>query len=468
MAAIFALNSGIVLYAAQFSGGVAAVWSANAILLFALMISPKQHHLPYYIGAFAASLCANVAGNFGWVMATAFSVANMLEVSLATCLLSRTQDRNQDFISPRNLADFALVSITVPALSASIAAFASSSGFFQDWISWYVSDVLGLLLLVPSLWVLRSYFRDGAASNWSKAKLIECAVVLTIIVAAALAAFGQEKVPLLIVTVVPQLLAVFRGGAIGAVLSTVIFAVIAATATLLGHGTIVMWTSDPMHQIWLLQGYLVCQLLVSLPVATVLADRDAKAAKIVEQERELRSLAEAGQRAAELAGRQNAMMLAHDELTGVLSRRRILQKLDQAMGVAINSGTPLSVALFDVDNFKLINDRFGHAVGDDVLRLIGQIVNARVPRRFPVGRIGGEEFLILFPGLTAAEASEYGERLRTAVMTGTRSGDVTAVTISLGIGAAQAGQSIRTLLASADGALYEAKATGRNRMALAA
>jgi diguanylate cyclase (GGDEF)-like protein len=466
IALIFFINSGLVIYAAEFSKGVASIWSANAILLFVMMISPKEHHLSYYAGAFAASVCANLFASYGTLAVLTFSLANMLEVALAMWLLSRTQDKSQDLISPRNLAFFGLTALTVPAISAAFAVAGSINNPHGEWVSWYFSDILGLLLVVPSLWVVRRFLQDRKAMRWSWPKAVESVAMFAIIVTTALLAFTQETVPLLFIIALPQIVAVFRGGAIGAVVSTAVVAIIATTATLLGHGTITMWSTDPVHHIWLLQGFLACQLLISLPIAAVLGDRDAKAAKIVEQERELRSLAEKARRAAEIMARKNAVMIARDELTGVNSRRRILQRLDHEMGVATKSSSPLSVALFDIDNFKQINDRYGHAVGDDVLRMIGRIANANVPHRFPVGRIGGEEFLILFPGLTAAEAGEHAERLRVAIMQGTEPGTITAATISIGIGSTRKGESIKTLLGSADVALYKAKTEGRNRLKL--
>jgi diguanylate cyclase (GGDEF)-like protein len=351
-------------------------------------------------------------------------------------------------------------------VSAAFAVTGSIGNPQQEWVSWYFSDVLGLLLVVPSLWVVRRFLQDRKAMRWSWPKVLESVILFAVIVTTALLAFTQETVPLLFIIALPQIVTVFRGGAIGAVVSTAVVAVIATTATLLGHGTITMWSTDPLHHVWLLQAFLACQLLISLPVAAALSDRDAKATKIVEQERELRSLAKKARRAAEIMARKNAVMIARDELTGVNSRRRILQRLDHEMGVATKSKNPLSVALFDIDNFKQINDSYGHAAGDDVLRMIGQIANANVPHRFPVGRIGGEEFLILFPGLTAAEAVEHAERLRVAIMQGTKAAKITTATISIGIGSTRKGESIKTLLGSADVALYKAKTEGRNRTKL--
>jgi diguanylate cyclase (GGDEF)-like protein len=468
MALIFFVNSAIVIYASEFSDGAAAIWSANAILLFTLIVSPKSDHLAYYVGAFAASIGVNLYAHFSSITAFSFSLANMIEVALAMWMLRRTQNEDEDLIAPHNLAHFGLVALAAPVVSASCAVLGSTGNIAREWVSWYLSDALGLLLVVPSLWVIRHSLLNGKSSRWSWSKFRQCGLMFALVTAAAMAVFLQDTLPILFIIALPLLMAVLRHGAMGAVCSTSLVAVISIAVTLLGHGPIALWDVEPMYQIFLLQGFLACQLVISLPVASILADRDAKALLVVDQERELRKLAEQARRAAETVTRKNALMMAKDDLTGLNSRRRILQRLDHAMGTAIKGNERLSVALFDVDNFKRINDVFGHSGGDEVLRLIGEIVNGQVSRRFPVGRIGGEEFLMLLPGLTADQASRHAEQLRIAIMQGTGPGTDTAATVSIGVATAHKGKSIKTLLGAADAALYEAKAAGRNRMKLAA
>ncbi len=125
----------------------------------------------------------------------------------------------------------------------------------------------------------------------------------------------------------------------------------------------------------------------------------------------------------------------------------------------------LGVLMIDVDHFKRLNDTHGHAVGDDVLRSVAKVLDAELRAGDMVGRYGGEEFTVVMPGARGSEVQGAAERLRRAVE---RSAGPVPVTVSVGVAWAPAHGSCRTeLLSAADGALYEAKAAGRNRVALA-
>jgi diguanylate cyclase len=127
-------------------------------------------------------------------------------------------------------------------------------------------------------------------------------------------------------------------------------------------------------------------------------------------------------------------------------------------------GAPLCLAVFDVDNFKSINDRFGHAAGDKALRIIAGALRSRLRQTDFVARYGGEEFAVLLIGATKAGALKVAEEMRLAVSRAglhTRSRPV-EVTISCGISEFQADDSAETVFERADGALYEAKRSGKN------
>ncbi len=156
----------------------------------------------------------------------------------------------------------------------------------------------------------------------------------------------------------------------------------------------------------------------------------------------------------------------NDALTGVLNRRG----LDAALAVEATRQTrlelPLSLVIFDLDHFKQINDGHGHAVGDVVLRAIGQLLRQMARQTDHVARFGGEEFVVLLPMTTIDDALLFAERLRQAVQE-LDLPDSLCVTISLGVTQWQAGDSAESAFVRADGALYQAKQGGRNRVALA-
>lgn len=156
---------------------------------------------------------------------------------------------------------------------------------------------------------------------------------------------------------------------------------------------------------------------------------------------------------------------ASDALTGLLSRRAMLQAIEATVRDGTDGGITGSLLLLDIDHFKAINDAFGHPAGDEVIRTVARSCAMVAGDHGTVGRLGGEEFAVLLPRTDAAEASALSDRLRMAisslqidVIRGRR------VTISAGISTAlhNAGSAARWL-AAADVLLYDAKRAGRDR-----
>lgn len=157
-----------------------------------------------------------------------------------------------------------------------------------------------------------------------------------------------------------------------------------------------------------------------------------------------------------------------DMLTGLPNRRHTLAILDQVLCEARQQGTPLAVAIFDIDHFKQINDSHGHAAGDDVIRRVGQRAKASLREEDLVGRFGGEEFVCILRGRSALSAELVAERVRKAVQTDSESGDGPGATISIGLAIFADEETPQDLLQRADKALYMAKRGGRNRLQMAA
>lgn len=149
-----------------------------------------------------------------------------------------------------------------------------------------------------------------------------------------------------------------------------------------------------------------------------------------------------------------------DFLTGLPNRRYFLQLAEEALAHSRERGERVSLLMVDLDHFKGINDTYGHQAGDVVLRGVGQCLRQVVRDYDAIGRLGGEEFGVLLPGMGATEARTVAERLRLAVSALHPGGY--AVTASVGV--AVGGLDLDALLARADACLYEAKAEGRDRV----
>jgi diguanylate cyclase (GGDEF)-like protein len=164
--------------------------------------------------------------------------------------------------------------------------------------------------------------------------------------------------------------------------------------------------------------------------------------------------------AAELHHRDEAIL---DPLTGLLNRHALGPRFVEISHQARLSGQPVALVLCDVDGFKAINDQYGHDRGDAVLRDVAYELRKRLRSFELVYRLGGEEFLIVLPGIGLRDGRNTAERLRAAVAEA-RPTDID-ITISLGVSAATGAQvDYDALFKSADEALYEAKRSGRNQV----
>jgi diguanylate cyclase (GGDEF)-like protein len=158
---------------------------------------------------------------------------------------------------------------------------------------------------------------------------------------------------------------------------------------------------------------------------------------------------------------------ATDELTGAANRRRFLEEAEREFSRAVRYGGAFAILLLDLDDFKEINDRFGHPVGDDLLKQFSQLCQQNIRQDDLFARFGGDEFILLLPEADAASAAEFAERLRhmleTTPLTGIPGQPV--ITASMGVVPYHPRfTDIRDLLAAADQALYQAKAGGKNRI----
>ena len=153
-----------------------------------------------------------------------------------------------------------------------------------------------------------------------------------------------------------------------------------------------------------------------------------------------------------------------DPLTGLFNRRALDQALELAWQGHLRTRQPLSLLMVDVDHFKRVNDTHGHAAGDQVLVHLAALLQRNLRVVDVVGRLGGEEFLLLLPGSDESQATVLAERLRQQVMASVPKANA-STTVSIGIAQAQPSDiSVQMLVARADKALYRAKSLGRNRV----
>lgn len=166
--------------------------------------------------------------------------------------------------------------------------------------------------------------------------------------------------------------------------------------------------------------------------------------------------------------REDILRLAStDALTGMANRRSFFERSRELLAAARRRRSPVALLATDIDFFKKINDTYGHAAGDDALKIFADVCRSTFRPLDLVGRLGGEEFAVLLPDTTLSGAQRVAERLREAVAaaTVTTGPHSFGMTVSIGVCETPPGQeSVESTLAAADAALYRAKQTGRNRV----
>lgn len=180
----------------------------------------------------------------------------------------------------------------------------------------------------------------------------------------------------------------------------------------------------------------------------------------------LRSSLTAKNRELSSALAQAREMAIRDELTGLFNRRHIMELLAQQRALAESGRYRFTVCFVDLDHFKRINDRFGHGSGDRVLQRFAQIARETLREADYIGRLGGEEFVLVLPQSDAQGAAQVAERLRAALAAEdfSRLDPALSASVSIGIAEYRPGEDLKDTLARADHCLYLAKSRGRDRV----
>ncbi|EEF22597.1 conserved hypothetical protein [Ricinus communis] len=173
----------------------------------------------------------------------------------------------------------------------------------------------------------------------------------------------------------------------------------------------------------------------------------------------------------ERSDREIRTLAMTDPLTKIFNRRAFMIQAEKELAAAERSGLPLAFLMLDIDHFKQINDKYGHAAGDEVLVRIVEVLSSHLRKQDTLGRYGGEEFCALLPGTDAQGAMALAEKLRLEVAMTRIEVEENSLGLTLSIGGSTwehlgPTKDYRELMEEADRALYQAKTGGRNRSLL--
>ena len=567
------------LFLTRGEDGIAMLWPASGILFATLLVVPQQR-AGWFLGTAAlASLAANLGSGNALVASIGFTVVNMTESAFAAWLLRTKSKSRVSFIDPDGLTRFCMTATVATVLSATMATTVAADASISFWLSWFSTDLLGVLVVTPLIMIVgRALYRNGLSVGLRAAA--EALGVFAIVTIAASVTFSQSSYPLLFMPMLAILIAAFRLGPLGAAGGVLIVAIVSSIAVIVGAGPQSLIHAGLITRSLFMQFYLLALFAAALPVAALLAvrqqlldqlatkmrllqlaesaanvghwrldiagqtltcseevfrlhgldgdvpltvdtaihayhpdDQDRVAAlfkraiklrhgfeftaRLVRPDGEVRHVFSKGEMdcvgkdesfglfgiiqdittqvaheaaiegarvRAEAAAREATILAETDLLTGIANRRRTTFALDQAVLASRHTQLPVSIAMFDVDHFKRINDTYGHQAGDEVLKRIAADVAGELRTGDTVGRFGGEEFVMVLPDATAQTAMMVAERIRLRIK---GESSIPRVTISVGVAEHSRDESAETLLKRADQALYVAKNSGRNMSRLA-
>ncbi len=428
--------------------GVASLWPASGILLGAVIRFNGRLRLTCILMAALASLAANAGAGMSARVSIGFTVANMAEAIVAGWAWFRLSQGRRTLTSWTDVLWLSVAVIVASCVSALLAAITIGSPGPVFLVSWFCTVALGMLLVAPVVMTdehfLEAELSVGKPGNrW---------VWLGALVVITVGAFAQVGYPLLFLPMALLLGVTWHVGVRGTAIGIFVISMVGSMCTGFGRGPIALIDGTVEMRSLFFQMYLLVLFSTALPLAVISSSKARLANHLLISAQESKRAAEMS---LELADR--------DALTGVASRRRVLGELERLVQLATVTGRRLSIVLIDIDHFKTINDRFGHGEGDAVLTNFASIVMGADPSINLIGRIGGEEFLILTEQSASASAM-LAERLRRAVCHSKVSEMPIQVTASFGVAEYATGETVASLLRRADVALYISKENGRNRV----
>ncbi|HSF17136.1 MAG TPA: MASE1 domain-containing protein [Vicinamibacteria bacterium] len=422
-----------------------AVWAPTGVSLAAFLLLGYRVWPGIFLGALLVNL--TTAGS----VATSIGIAtgNTLEGIAGAYLVNRFASGRRAFARSRDILKVTflaamlstMISATIGVTSLTLGGFASIGDGLSIWITWWLGDAVGALIVSPPiiLWVNHPRF------EWNPRQTLEAGLLLLAVVFVGLVVFGgvlsseTQNFPLEFICLPLLVWAAFRFSPRESATAMLVLSGIAIWGTLRGFGPFVL--ESPNQSLVLLQAFMGVVAVTTLVLAALVSEQKRFETKLLH-------------------------LVDHDPLTRLLNRRRFVADLGHQLAQARRYGTRGALMFVDLDDFKDVNDRMGHLVGDRLLSDISRLFRRRLRDSDLIGRLGGDEFAVLLPHADRLQALTVARQLKEAIASHVTwvDGQPVASTASIGIAFfPEDGATAERLLTHADAAMYGAKAAGRNR-----
>jgi diguanylate cyclase (GGDEF)-like protein len=411
-----------------------ALWAPTGIVLASFLIFGFR----VWPGAFLGAFFANLTTTGSLLTSISIATGNTVEGVVGCYLVKRFARGPEAFERAQDIFKFAFlagmvsttISATVGVTSLSLGGFANWTEYGPIWRTWWLGDGVGAVLVTP----LVLLWRENPRLNWAREQIIELALLFLGLFFTVWIVFGGrfhsevKNYPLEYLCIPFLIWAAFRFGRRKAVTATCVLAGIAIWGTLQGFG--------PFSRETLNTSLLLVQSFVGIVAVTNLA----LAAEVSERKR---------------ADEHVQQLVTTDPLTGLANYRRLIDAIELEIKRYGRSGRSFAILLLDLDGLKKLNDTHGHVVGSRALCRLADVLRAHCRQVDTPARFGGDEFAVVLPETTSAQAQQIAIRIRERIAS-----DGECPPISAAVGTAvfpDDGESIEKLLSAADRALYGMK-----------
>ncbi len=466
---------------------VSPVWPAAGYALAMMMIYGKKALLGIFIGASVFNLIAFIAISPPETLTT--SVLLSLIIGLGTCLQSWVGYRMLNRISTTKtlfesvsfcsifviiVPIMCLMSSSVGVMSLWITGILVNEAVSEVWFTWWLGDSAGVMIAMPLIMAWRAY----KSLDWDWSSVGYLSIIMAFLLGSAVVSFGPNvtslkfSLPFVFLTW-PFLIRLSLKHSIQSVsCGVVLVSFIAVYFTAEGYGPFI---ADNINQSLLLLQLYIFVTSGTIYITTALAQEKSQSlARLKETKQNLEKLN--GELEARVSIRTKELEKAKevaennartDFLTGLNNRRAFSEYAANMRAQSKRFKKPYSIAMLDIDNFKAINDKWGHKAGDKSIQMIANSLNVLLREMDIKGRVGGEEFAIIFPLTRVDDVYQLSERIRQHIASQMIEVDagVFGLTVSIGVAGSEEGtEEFEEIMLRADKALYEAKNGKKNNV----
>jgi len=452
----FALIAILVFCAAFFStitrsvGALSIFWPANAILLGLLIRDPRRAVPWGWLSAAIAYIAVDLLAGRSLAVTLWLAAANLTGVCAGFLLFQRLSENDRRIRRPESVLHIFAICVAAAAAAALVGAgtvpFLFHRSLATGFFFWFTTELGNNILVLPvvltapdSLRALWSGRRSDALQERSLRRFLPAlAFLVSIALAVAVGGPGAIAIP------VPALLWCALSYSLFSTVSLMLpFSIWQIYTASLGSSLLFL-PGDPLKQSMSIHIGIALLALGPLTVASTNAAKN------------------------ELLQRLD-YAASYDFLTAVLARGAFIDRGNRLLASNASRKSSTTVLMLDIDHFKSVNDLHGHSAGDQILAAFAREIKSTLRGQDLLGRLGGEEFAVILPGLTLPESREIAERIRRRVEAGSFViHQATAVNITVSIGMAYqetpSNQSLDSVLSISDRALYKAKTSGRNKV----